>query len=552
MRTAPTTKKGCTVRAVAGTHVVFLAFDLTDAARDKCLGFAIKRADHDEQEEYWLQGQKTFESVRPHTAPGEKFSTHEHPIQGMQWADYSAKPNHSYTYTVIPMYGTPAALEDGTAVSVDVTTEDPSASKHSIHFNRGAVASQEYARRFENKWPSVIGPAAYEWLSRGVEEALIEFIGRAKNSAFSLRAAIYEFQWHSVLQAFKKADADGADVQVIYDAIASGKARAKNKAAIQHEGVGALCKGRSEGKIMHNKFIVLLKNDKPISVLTGSTNVTENGIFGHLNCVHVVEDKAVAAQYLAYWEKLEQNPTTAELKDWADANNPSPPDPWTKDLVAVFSPQRGLDVLKWYAAQAEASAAPLMITLAFGMHSSLQHAYELPDGVLRMAMMEKEGNGAGLKQGKIDVARIRKLDNVLVAIGNYVTANKFDTWLKEKAKENPDAGVLWVHTKFLLIDPLGKHPVVMTGSANFSEASTNTNDENMLVIRNEPRVADIYFTEFLRIYTHHAFRESLARHAADDSDDWRPQYLKEKARDWQKVYFTPGNESYLRRLYFAR
>ena len=93
-------------------------------------------------------------------------------------------------------------------------------------------------------------------------------------------------------------------------------------------------------------------------------------------------------------------------------------------------------------------------------------------------------------------------------------------------------------------------PVVFTGSANFSEASTDTNDENMLVIRNEPRVADIYFTEFLRIYSHHAFRESLTFRAAD-ADEWRPQYLKEKAQDWQKDYFTAGNERHLRRLYFA-
>ena len=144
MRTPPTTKAGCTVRAIAGTHVVFLAFDLTDAARQKCLGFAIKRTDHTEGEAYWMEGLKTFESVKPHTAAGEKFSTREHPIQGMQWADYSAKPGYDYTYTVIPLYGKPDALTEGTPVPVNVTTEDPGTGKHRIFFNRGAVASQEY------------------------------------------------------------------------------------------------------------------------------------------------------------------------------------------------------------------------------------------------------------------------------------------------------------------------------------------------------------------------------------------------------------------------
>jgi phosphatidylserine/phosphatidylglycerophosphate/cardiolipin synthase-like enzyme len=47
---------------------------------------------------------------------------------------------------------------------------------------------------------------------------------------------------------------------------------------------------------------------------------------------------------------------------------------------------------------------------------------------------------------------------------------------------------------------------VVTGSANFSTASTNKNDENMLVIRGNTRVADIYLGEFMRIYNHLSFR----------------------------------------------
>ena len=64
----------------------------------------------------------------------------------------------------------------------------------------------------------------------------------------------------------------------------------------------------------------------------------------------------------------------------------------------------------------------------------------------------------------------------------------------------------YIHSKFLLMDPLGSDPIVVTGSANFSDASTNDNDENMLVIRGNRRVADIYFTEFNRLFNHYYFR----------------------------------------------
>jgi len=60
----------------------------------------------------------------------------------------------------------------------------------------------------------------------------------------------------------------------------------------------------------------------------------------------------------------------------------------------------------------------------------------------------------------------------------------------------------YIHDKFILINPLGDDPIVVTGTANFSKPSQYQNDENMLVIRDNTRVADIYFGEFMRIFDH--------------------------------------------------
>ena len=48
--------------------------------------------------------------------------------------------------------------------------------------------------------------------------------------------------------------------------------------------------------------------------------------------------------------------------------------------------------------------------------------------------------------------------------------------------------------------------MVISGSTNFSDASTKDNDENMLVIRGDKRVADIYLGEFMRLWRHYRFR----------------------------------------------
>ena len=124
------TKSGLTVHAVAGTHVVLLGLDLSPARRKGCLGFAIQRHDHTEDETYWLRGMKTFEATDPGLGPGGTASSREHPFQTFQWADYSAKPGHDYTYTVLPLRGKPEALTEGAPVSVSVQTEAEAGDPH--------------------------------------------------------------------------------------------------------------------------------------------------------------------------------------------------------------------------------------------------------------------------------------------------------------------------------------------------------------------------------------------------------------------------------------
>jgi phosphatidylserine/phosphatidylglycerophosphate/cardiolipin synthase-like enzyme len=546
-----TSKDGVTVNAVAGTHVVLLGFDLTPERRKGCLGFAIQREDRTEDERYWMSGMKTFAETDPGLGPGGQVSSREHPFQGFQWADYSAKPDHDYTYSVIPLYGKPADLTEGPRRDVRITTEVELASPHSVFFNRGAVASQEYARRFMDKKPSELDPeqrkAAYKWLSRGLFEALLAFLERAKGPGWGLRAAIYEFQWDDALAAFGAAAARGVDVKVLYDSIGASTAK-KNKAHIAATGIQDLCEPRTVGKIMHNKFVVLTRNGSPVAVWTGSTNLTENGIFGHLNCGHIVEDRGLARQYLDYWTELGTNPDSDVEKSWMAEHNPNPPEDWKGELVHVFSPHKGNKILDWYAELAGGADDALFMTFAFGMDERFKNVYRRDDDVLRVALMDREGSRANLEQAKVEIRAIRRRRNVVIAVGNNLVTGAFDRWLKERG--GLTSNVQWVHTKFMLVDPLSRTPTVITGSANFSTESTSGNNENMLVIHGDKRVADIYFTEFSRLYTHYAFREAVKIARESGETDWQPKHL-DPTPGWQAEYFEPGNDRCLRRLYFA-
>jgi phosphatidylserine/phosphatidylglycerophosphate/cardiolipin synthase-like enzyme len=102
----------------------------------------------------------------------------------------------------------------------------------------------------------------------------------------------------------------------------------------------------------------------------------------------------------------------------------------------------------------------------------------------------------------------------------------------------------------MLIDPLSEDPIVVTGSANFSDASTTENDENMLVIRGNKRVADIYVGEYMRLWNHYAFREWAASQKQpsqtkfkflDVGNNWFRSYFGDTDRSRQRQYFAGGD-----------
>ena len=94
--------------------------------------------------------------------------------------------------------------------------------------------------------------------------------------------------------------------------------------------------------------------------------------------------------------------------------------------------------------------------------------------------------------------------DVIFAAGGFLGEGALANFLRERS--NPLNRNRYIHNKFMLVDPLSDDPLVVTGSANFSRPSQRINDENMLVIRGDTRVADIYFGEFMRVFDHHYAR----------------------------------------------
>jgi phosphatidylserine/phosphatidylglycerophosphate/cardiolipin synthase-like enzyme len=548
-------QQGLSVQAIAGTYVVLLGFNMKQADCDGLLGFAIHRTDHTEEEAYWLKGQKTFTETDPGFPSGSQYPTRKHPIQGFTWSDYTAKPGHDYTYRVLAMKGTPTALRPVAEASVQIQTESPEGGTHDIFFNRGAGASQEYARRFGNRPPSEVGQAAYDWLSRGLYESMIHFIEQASGPDFELRVCAYEFHYLPVLQALRAAERRGARLRIIYDRRQDNPGQ-MNDDAVRAAEISAACTKRTANPsaISHNKFIVLLKNGKPRAVLTGGTNFSEGGIFGHSNAVHIVEEPEIAGLYARYWDLLSADPVFAALRPDVSALYDIPDGKPPEGTGSVFSPRSKLEALDWYARLAAGAQSGLFMTFAFGMDSRFQDAYRTSQARMRFALLEKPTRpmkaGPARDAEEEKIRALRRLPENRFAIGAYLKMNKFDNWLTERIS-GLNHNVQYLHTKYMLIDPLEADPIVVAGSANFSEASSNKNDENMVIVRGNTRVADIYLGEFMRLYSHYAFREWASSQPANApksllhlrTDDWWKDYFGETARSRQREYFAGDTTS---------
>jgi hypothetical protein len=69
------------------------------------------------------------------------------------------------------------------------------------------------------------------------------------------------------------------------------------------------------------------------------------------------------------------------------------------------------------------------------------------------------------------------------------------------------------------------------------------NDENMIAIRGNTRVADIYLGEFMRLYSHHAFREFVNQRGTPElnhllTDDWWEGHFGDSSQSRRRIYFS--------------
>ena len=578
MRFKSARKGGFQVFAVSGINTISFGIVADANAKTGLLGFAVERLDPTESQRFFMRGFKVFKSIIPKPKPNQFVSTKDHPVQSFVWDDFTAKPDRQYEYFFHPLRGKPKKLDrSAEPVPIKVATEPLfSGQPHDVFFNRGVASSQAYQREFKNRRPDEMESLeerqrALDWLTRDLDEAILRFIYAAKKGD-TLLGCFYEFRYQPVAQALKDALDRGIKVRLIVDGKENEHTdnkgvfhesfpRVENLAMLKklHFPKSAVkLREAKPNNIQHNKFLVLLKGaqQRPTEVWTGSTNLSIGGFTGQTNVGHWVRDAAVARQFRDYWTLLSKDPGPTENDDRsastrknaalrAEITMLSPAPPSLKDIkkgvTAVFSPRTGKAVLDLYARMLDEAKSCACITLAFSINDVFKQALNdnTADNHIVFMLLEKRDK-PNPRSNKPFVA-INAKNNVYQAWGAYISDPVYQ-WARETTTRHLKLNqhVSYIHSKFLLVDPLGSDPVVVTGSANFSAASVNDNDENMLFIKGDRRAADIYFTEFNRLFNHYYFRAvTEAVNEAGRPQDEASLFLAEKADDWLAKY-QPG------------
>lgn len=537
------------VKAYAGSTGVLLAMNVAENRRPGLLGFAIRRLNHANGDKSWLTGTLHFPGIKHN--PAYPINSNKAPIQKFRWSDYRIYPNQEYSYTVHPVYGAPGDLDVQPGPTVTVKTVPVDSGEQRVLFNRAAAASQAFTRKFPDLDDQILAAqkaklpppplpqAALDWLSRGLLEQILGFIALAADKKWALDIAIYEYELPAILQAIEAAHARGVKLRIVYHAKNNDEQTAINRANLA--GLPPeIQRARVTSRLCHHKFIVLsrVKRGKryPQAVLCGSTNFTENGVYRQANLVHIVEREDIASQYAGLFEVLFGGATPAQTRQYINVNNPFTPG---APLFAAFSPRSGLTDLKSIVTAVQNARRDVLFCTAFRLYEPLLDAlFGAPnDGVLRYGLQNTRSRISGVHTDRT---------------ASFTAAAFLSKGLEGFLRESTvgQRGNILVHTKVVIIDFTSDDPTVISGSHNLSEPASSGNDENLLVIRGNTDVADVYGCELMRLYEHYRFRFNLAEQHRGDGQARKPLTL-DPTNAWTERYYGGDLLKTLDRLRFT-
>lgn len=452
------------------------------------------------------------------------------PFRRYAWTDFQAPLDSSLRYRVTPVFDKAGRNFVDTAHQSpwsNAVTQSGDAGDCAVYFNRGVALSQFMARELKGDY-SPAALRAFKDSLADTENRLRKFLGgdilrellslldaAISDTKSELYAALYELTDE---QLIGKLEALGARAHVV---LSNGSSKSapddENESArerLKAAGVEVHDRMLYSKGLGHNKFVVVTEAGVPIKVWTGSANLMRTGLCTQMNNALIVNDAAVAEAYLAQWQLLRDagSDVPATLKQANSvAKNPSA----NKELwFTATSHREDLDRVAEIVGEAKQSVQFLMFMP--GTNGVLQSLLALRQakptlffyGVVNsLTQSGRNGtvellSGDELKRFPYSVIEPEGIRDSLTSWAAEITRRDF-----VGNQQNPNIGHAIVHSKVIVVDAFTDHPIVISGSHNFSDSASRKNDENLIVIRDNQALAQKYVVNIVSVYEHYRWRQ---------------------------------------------
>jgi phosphatidylserine/phosphatidylglycerophosphate/cardiolipin synthase-like enzyme len=497
------------------------------------------------------------------------------PIQRYLWSDYVVSFGQKVRYRVIPMIGPAANLQKApqnqwSGWSKWVTVDTGKTTSFDAYFNRGIVPSQFMAQQADDltKFKQLLGQSIRnpksdirKFLSGTLRPHLLKLLSDAKVVGVQIYAALYELNDPELIAALERL---GPKCNLL---LGSGAYKAANKKkgtpAVPDENkqVRADLKKNSTIQVFdrltksphfaHNKFVVFCdKSGNALKVWTGSTNWTITGLCTQTNNGILIDDANIAKGYKLRWEALKaagagypNNIAIQGSKVDAHSVNGSRVRVWNVPCLKYVD----LKDAKQYITAAKQGVIYLMFNPGKGdgkkkENALIQDILALdPKKIFIEGILNQDPGGkkAPIIQLTHKGQTLQPVSLPAILPKNLQSAGR--NWFKSTFMYN----MVMIHSKVIVIDPLGSNPVVMTGSHNMGPKASTSNDDNMVIIENASGLATEYAVYVMNIYGHYKwmFNEWLrAKGATASQAKASPQYDGNQDNDiWQQWYLNGPN-----------
>jgi phosphatidylserine/phosphatidylglycerophosphate/cardiolipin synthase-like enzyme len=552
-----------------------------DRPIENCIGFSIERQRKDKHGN-WLKTEMlrnrvgfadNIETVAENENAFISKPSNIWPFQRYDWTDHGANNGETVRYRIIalsiPLAGNlgdielPEIVDSGWTEAIEITADCDNA-KYAAFFNRGTVMSQYVSRIMrENKWsiPDLkIHIKDFEeplrrFLSGELRKVMLAILDEViENPFLEYYAALYELSDVELIAKLKLLKGRGHIVLANgSDKTGDGNQDAREKLA--EAGVDVKDRLLASKGLGHNKFgvVVNTSKNKTIKCWTGSTNWSTSGLCTQLNNGLLINDPEVAQLYLDQWNRLAEAGSTFP-KELIDANAESPltkndVDVWFTRIRNTSTKNIGLgnDLQSLIDLVNDAKESILYVMFQPGpepLTSILQRANEI--NVKGVVSTVTPNNIEKFKLKSIDIDN-KEYESAIIQPNGI--ENDFSGWIKEITRteflfpnQNPGVGHAITHAKMIVIDAHSENCKIITGSHNFSNAASEKNDENFVVIHNAKELAEAYAVACTSIYEHYRWRAYVKDKFFAGQKPW--SHLSSDTK-WQNNYLNDNLKSQL-------